>query len=265
MRKKSGFTLIELLVVIAIIALLLSILTPALNQVKERAKRIMCGNNLRQIGLALHTYATQNRDKLPINTNDGWVWDLSYATSHFIMNTVGSKTGGKKGGIFFCPGDRTPTKGPDNPNFWLFSQTMGQWRPGEAIPEEEEEGIRVTGYFWMMKTEFVNEDGEIENREPPIKYPGERQKRWVESTAGKYAGSTELVTDATLSITEDRDTANGNFAEVGSSIWGIYDRTNHLERNRPTGCNVLYLDGHVAWRPFKEMESRIEWAPYHWW
>jgi prepilin-type processing-associated H-X9-DG protein len=183
------------------------------------------------------------------------------------MNTVGSKTGGKAGGIFFCPGDGTPTKGPDNPNFWLFSQTMGQWRPGEPIPEEEEEGIRVTGYFWMMKTEFILDNGDIFTRDPPKVYPGERQKRWVESTAGKYAGSTELLTDATLSIENDRDAANSNFAEVGSSIIGIFDRTNHLKNNRPTGSNVLYLDGHVAWRPFKEMESRLpeDWPPYHWW
>ncbi len=49
-RKKTGFTLIELLVVIAIIALLLSILTPALNAVKERAKRILCSNRLEAVG-----------------------------------------------------------------------------------------------------------------------------------------------------------------------------------------------------------------------
>ena len=50
MAGKKGFTLIELLVVIAIIALLLSILMPALNSVKERGKRVVCLNNLRQLG-----------------------------------------------------------------------------------------------------------------------------------------------------------------------------------------------------------------------
>ena len=151
-RVLAGFTLIELLVVISIVGLLVALLLPALEKVRETSQQVKCLSNLKQIGTAIHMYANNNKGAIvPAWIDDAGVGSAgleSYATLLFAGKYLPAPKqhnfnaeGSQGDSVFRCP---TGTdKKHENPS-------------GPGGPEPTSKTDDINSWFWRRKSTLLN-------------------------------------------------------------------------------------------------------------
>ena len=108
--RARGFTLLELLVVIAIVALLMSVLLPAIGRAKQAAQEVFCANNLRQVNLAVQLYLQDHDDTYPcaedpVSTHPYcWLW-MGRGWRGFVEPYLGDKVSAENPSVLWCPAD----------------------------------------------------------------------------------------------------------------------------------------------------------------
>ena len=255
MRRK-GFTLIELLVVVSIIALLVSILLPALGQARAQAKIAVCSTNLRQVGIIWLSYSLEYDDVLPPSPSGG-SWNYVWGFLHDVLSECNDTTAGGK--IFYCPTYKIPKDSAGNDYDWYNPVPIGNtqgyvggyafftnvlhlqaghvdpvdpanfpWRPAD--------GCDGRGLSWQYYN--ATSDPSLRHIIPAIKTS---EKKHVCSS-----GTVTIIPSDTPMAFDDAYSIGGVFTE---------QNCRHLNRSSgsPDALNAVYMDGHVSRRRGNEI------------
>jgi prepilin-type N-terminal cleavage/methylation domain-containing protein len=223
--SRRGFTLVELLVVIGIIAVLISILLPALTRAREAANRTACLSNLRSIGQMFFLYAQDNKRQIPLGTESN-----VYQESYWIRRANRFCTWGpffqggymKSPGIFYCPSSQDPFyqfNGQDN----AFDPANQNTRAGYFLRPMYYDGTPV---LWRMT-------GSVSA--PPV-------------TGRTVAGNPE----------EWRPMPKLDKMKFRALAADIFHSPSRITMMHKTGINVVYSDGSARFvnsKPFSRLPS----------